>query len=435
MRRVSLLLLGVIITACVVWGAIVSWRFLVPPMAADVLPLAEGDQEVAWIYPATSGDSWERLVAALKSLEKDWHKVHADWPPLRVSFEGAFLEQTASVPQIQLHFEGFASSKLWIRWYKLSGESDQQYWLEKLQRRGRAPLAVIGGDSSDRALTLATELNKMRSVWPDSDPLFLITSATANRFVTNVDQVITPDDSPKLMEVYKDMSFRFCFTNDRIAESVLDFVRVHPNVWPEYQCDPFAATAIAGQEQPLDCLGTLAVAGCLRPVSLYALAWNDNRYSQDLAYRFCQEFVRLFYQDDNDAAFNHYSYNYVQYSVGDFYQPNPSEVQRMAMYLGESRERRFTSTHQLLAIPAGVQPTRRFLRRSASKPRPRSRTLSRSPAIPSLSTTFSAIGTWPGTRWTCRFRSSSSAIAIRSTKRPAGRRPAICRRPARRICS
>lgn len=164
------------------WAAYQGWIYLAAPATAEVPSLAAGHQEVAWFAAATSGDSWERLVAALKSLEKDWTTVHADLPPLKVSFQDAFLDQTASVPQIALYFAGFDSAKLWIRWYKLSGETQQSQWLEKLQKRGQPPLAIIGGDSSDQALSIANELKKMQESTGGRTPLFLVTSATLDRF-------------------------------------------------------------------------------------------------------------------------------------------------------------------------------------------------------------------------------------------------------------
>ena len=67
------------------WAAYQGWIYR-PHRRRPRFRLAAGHQEVAWFAPATSGDSWERLVAALKSLEKDWTTVHADLPPLKVSF-------------------------------------------------------------------------------------------------------------------------------------------------------------------------------------------------------------------------------------------------------------------------------------------------------------------------------------------------------------
>src|SRR4051812_16312829 len=59
-----------------------------------------GSQEIAWIAPATSGDSWERLVAALELLQKDFADerrgagLAALGKSLRVNYDKAFLPLT-----------------------------------------------------------------------------------------------------------------------------------------------------------------------------------------------------------------------------------------------------------------------------------------------------------------------------------------------------
>src|ERR1700677_2712528 len=117
----ALLSFGLIL--CLIgWAGYQGWSYLSGRDNALVPPLLPGHQEVAWFSPATSGDGWERLVAALKNLEKDWAVIHPNLPPLKVSFQDAFLNETASVPQIALYFAGHEDAKLWLRWYKLSGD-------------------------------------------------------------------------------------------------------------------------------------------------------------------------------------------------------------------------------------------------------------------------------------------------------------------------
>ena len=57
--------------------------------------MPRGHQEIAWIAPATSGESWERLVAALKLLQND--------STLQVDYDKAFLPLTADVPEVAFH--------------------------------------------------------------------------------------------------------------------------------------------------------------------------------------------------------------------------------------------------------------------------------------------------------------------------------------------
>jgi hypothetical protein len=363
MRRAILFILGGIFLAAITWAGYWGLQNLVGPVVAEVRPVTPGHQEVAWIYPATSGDNWERLVAGLKSMEKDWQEGFGQLPALRISFRDAFLEQTAAVPQIGLHFEGHEDAKLWIRWYKLSSEADHRVWLEKLQKRNQPPLAIIGGDTSDRALEIARCLEKIQQQWTGSPPLFLITTATADRYYPGEIQSgdpLTQENWPKLMQVYKDRTFRFCFTNSRMAEAVLDFVLENPQVLPEYRCDPFTLAAVTIQDHPLRTLGLVAAAGHLRPAFLYTVAWADDRYSQDLADRFSKVFVDTFYRGDSSVAGSHFLNNYVDYSVGDYYQPNPSEQQVVGIYLNDTPW--FRDQHQLLAVPTGTHRARRFLR-------------------------------------------------------------------------
>ncbi|HWY88658.1 MAG TPA: hypothetical protein VNX28_18235, partial [Gemmataceae bacterium] len=66
-RRVSL---GALALLCggVVFLSVRDWA---ATGLAEVRAVPTGHREIAWISPATSGDSWERLVAALELLQKD----------------------------------------------------------------------------------------------------------------------------------------------------------------------------------------------------------------------------------------------------------------------------------------------------------------------------------------------------------------------------
>lgn len=112
-----------------------------------VRPVPPGDQEIAWIAPATSGDTWERLVKALRLLTRTWPEAHDG--ALEIDTTRAFLPLTADVPEVGLRFPG--SSTLWVRWYKISGANDLVHWVHVLQQRVTPPLALAGGETSDRA--------------------------------------------------------------------------------------------------------------------------------------------------------------------------------------------------------------------------------------------------------------------------------------------
>src|SRR5258708_4583766 len=99
---------------------------------AEVQPLAAGHQELAFLSPATSGESWERLVAAVQRIEADWPQRQPGRPPLRVAYDNAFPPSTIDVPELRLWLEGAGQNVLWVRWYKLSSELNAAQWLAKL---------------------------------------------------------------------------------------------------------------------------------------------------------------------------------------------------------------------------------------------------------------------------------------------------------------
>jgi len=300
----------------------------------EVKPVAAGDQEIAWIDAATSSDTWERLVAGLKNLETTWSKTHPARPPLHVNYDRAFLELTADIPEIALWVGDGQGPRLWLRWYKVSTVAHSRSWIEKLTRRPTPPLAVIGGDTSDRALHLGRLLRDVHDQWLGRAPLFLITTATADRYdpAENPvpDPVLTRTNWPKLMEVYKDRSFRFSFTNTRMAEAVMDFVQNHLDLGVQGEC------------------------------GLYTLSWNDDRYSLDLSDRFVKVFTDTLGAGAGTASPARIVSDKVDYSVGDFYQPNPSEVYAVDRFLLERAQT--PGRRQLLVLPTGAQPARRFLR-------------------------------------------------------------------------
>src|SRR5438034_6312510 len=120
------------------------------------------DQEIAWIEPATSTDDWSQFVSGLTRLQADWPKIRGPLGELRVDLGqdpgGAFPRFTADVAEIALYFAETPSRKLWVRWYKISGDNPAATWVSKLRERARPPLAIVGGATSDRAFRLARAL-------------------------------------------------------------------------------------------------------------------------------------------------------------------------------------------------------------------------------------------------------------------------------------
>lgn len=324
-----------------------GWNALGP---AEVKGVPAGHQEIVWLAPATGGEAWERLVAAVKNLTADWPKTYPQAPLLVPSFQNAFISLTADVPEISLHFAGHEKSKLWIRWYKLSSENNAAAWIESLAKRKPPPLAIIGGENSDRAYAIARTLEERRKDWRGSAPLFLITTATAERVYPDAFADPYPKDPesyPKLTEVYKDATFRFSFTNTVMAEAMLDFVRQRPEIWPASSpAAPLAASVVA-QGQPLTAVAVLLGTHTLRPTTLTAAAWEDDPYSRDLAERFPRLFQPLTSVRSSIA-----------YSVGDVDQPNLYEAIEVGNFLKAHRP----EYNHLLLLPTNAQRARRFLR-------------------------------------------------------------------------
>src|SRR5262245_13988570 len=89
------LALVVVATAVVLTLLGLGWWSEIEP--GRVRPVAAGDQEIAWIAPATSGETWERLVKALRLLAHDCRKDHGT-AELAINTDRAFLLLTADVP-------------------------------------------------------------------------------------------------------------------------------------------------------------------------------------------------------------------------------------------------------------------------------------------------------------------------------------------------
>src|SRR5271165_4325477 len=100
--------------------------------------------------------------------------------------------------------------------------------------------------------------------WPA--PIYFISTATAERYYPRDDQTgqVPHLDWPRLMEVYDKRTFRFCFTNTRMVEAVLDFVHQNPQVCPQRAFDAPTAVAIIGQRNPIGSLGMATATGHLK---------------------------------------------------------------------------------------------------------------------------------------------------------------------------
>ena len=153
---------------------------------------------------------------------------------MRVDDGRAFLEHTTDVPEVVVGMDG-RPGRLRIRWYKLSSYAKTSHWVQALAKRVPAPLAIIGGGSSDRARDPAWALAR-QPAWRGDRPLMLITTATAEKVEADSAED-TADRSDAfgqipLVRVYDGRTFRFCFSNEQMVEAVVDFLRFSPDVRP-----------------------------------------------------------------------------------------------------------------------------------------------------------------------------------------------------------
>lgn len=314
MRRLLPPLVVVLLGAAVGLGA----RELLRTRPATPSNVPPGDYEIAYIHTTTNPQTWERLVAGVNQIRRNF-------PGVQVDESGAFLDQTAAVPEVVLTVPG-RSDKLRIRWYKLSSEVNTRDWVRALAQRNPAPLAFMGGGSSDRAIELAQALNEQLD-WKGARPLLFITTATA---VADIDPATL--EGPELIGTYPGRTFRGCFTDTAMAQAVIDFV------WQQDELRPTGPTELRA----------------------YVPAWDDDPYSLDLAVQFGHQLRGRTHRGKPVQTVR----DRIGYSVGTFTDPNPPErlvLDRILADLAANPDDR-----SLLVLPAVTQPARRTLRALAA---------------------------------------------------------------------
>jgi hypothetical protein len=314
-------------------------------------PLPEGDQEVVWLFAATNATPWERFVAAVGTAVRRLQTDHPD-VALRFDAAGAFPAQTTAVPELTISVRG-SRGRLRFRWYKLTSDQKTADWVRALVARRPAPLAIIGGSSSDLATELAESLRREALARPEGAgaPLLILTAATAD------DVPQGPGESARVLTgIYPGRTYRFCFTNRQMAVAVTDFIWSRPDLRPDV--DP-----------------------------LYLAFWQDDVYSLDLTDRFLQA-LHLpaalaaardwgwlasraatggpFLDPGSLAGFRlalDPRSERIEYSVGTFDRPNPWEAEAASALL-DARLNLYPSQRRPLLViaPAASQAARRFLR-------------------------------------------------------------------------
>jgi len=291
-----------------------------------------GDVEMAWLHTSTNGTTWERFVSGLV-------RAQLAVPGLTVDDSNAFHETTRAAPEVVLSREG-RPGKLRVRWYKLTTDATTDHWVDALAERDPAPVAVIGGGSSDRAADLARALNR-RTEWSGERPLLFITTATADELEPAPDDPGEARAAPRnLIDVYDDLSFRFCFTNRQMAEAVLDFAQQNPELiaTPGQQAFGAAASAAALHARLSD------------PPKVLGVVWKDDPFSTDLHDRFGDALRGKLPRETWE----------VRYSIGGLTTPNLYEARTAESILAVCRDH--PARRVLLILPTVTTPARRLLR-------------------------------------------------------------------------
>ncbi len=334
--------------------ALVLWP-RTPDNRALPVPLTEGDQEIVWLYAATNAAPWERFVTAVGKAVQRLREEHGELA-LEMDTSNAFPRQTTGVSELSLSVKG-TKGRLWFRWYKLTSDLKTQDWVHALLDRRPAPLAILGGSSSDLAIELAHSLaNEVARQPVVPAPLLLFTTATANDEPQPNEETVTIP----LNHIYPERTFRFCFTNRQMAEAVTDFIWSQSRLRPD--SDP-----------------------------LYLTYWEDDPYSRDLNRRFCEalQTAAIRATARNVARYCTWFAGFmgaggmpvdvgfvcrahfreltpfsrsVLYSVGTFDRPNQWEVQVAKELMEEKINNHALQQQPLLIVPAAAGPSRRFLR-------------------------------------------------------------------------
>lgn len=329
------------------------WAALTSPANRLPRPLSvpAGDREIAWLNNTSASETWSLFVIGIKRTEMPVNGVPSG---LSVDDSNAFPEQSTAVPELVISREGFAG-KLRIRWYKVATEAPIDGWVQALAARDPAPLAIVGGWTSDWAQKLAQSL-AARESWHGNRPLLFITTATVDTVMGDPDDSTgfpSVADQRNLIEIYPGRSFRFCFSNSQMVRALNDYVLHEPSLrpgplnWPELRAIGIGAS------------GPWNLAAGLAPLahrpSVFPLKWQDDTYSEDLYNQFREH---LYSSLDvphiaSDPAFS------IPFSVGGFSRVNAGEAAAVREILNDLPP---PGERSLLVIPTGSSaPARRVL--------------------------------------------------------------------------
>jgi hypothetical protein len=381
---------GVLIAASIVLvgaAALVVYQSESKQGKPQPLAVESGEQEVAFLYQATSNSAWERFVAAVDRAATNLQTSYPGLEVVRNAMQDGASIQT--VAEVALRFPVQNASKrraqrLVFRWYKLTSEWSPQVWIDALLARTPPPVAIIGGNNSYWGRELALQLSRAAGALPESDrPLLLLTTATADHVPVATDDSEEEGKKVELAAIHPGRTFRFCFTNRQMATAVTRFIWTRPELRPDsdpaylvrWMDDAYSEDLFDGYKRVLDhrALDNLMqqwgfVSGCiglgLHPAGLAGWFTSSFRHEYAVPYG-------------------------IDSSVGSFAAPNPYEARDVHFLLRSLLRGATTHTggfpgpklksaseaqparnkngphRPLLVITGQAQPSRRFLRELA----------------------------------------------------------------------
>lgn len=361
--RPSLLL--TLALAAVVGAAAVIFQMGPTPNGPTPQPVRPGDWEVVWLYPATNAGSWERFVAAVRRAAEHLRGDYADMQlhdgPL------AFPAETTATPEVALSWSA-SGKRLVFRWYKLTSDWKTRDWIDALVQREPPPLAIIGGNNSDAAREVAHYLHAATKALPEAKrPLLLLTTATADRVPeiesddTTFDRTALPQTA--LTDLYRGRTFRFCFTNQQMADAVTQLIWRHDDLRPD--SDPVHVVRWHDDTYSSDLMGGF-LAALQRLVTLEAVGdwmWATGCAAQQNIGGLGAGGFPVWRAGSNGSGFRMADLptpQLIDSSVGTFLTPNRFEAQAARNLLDNALAH--PQRRPLLVVTGQTVPSRRFLR-------------------------------------------------------------------------
>ena len=142
------------------------------------------------------GNASEALVEAVRRVQAQWAEQRP--APPSADLDRAFRELAPTMPEIPCGPKAARAPASGCAGTRSAARPTPPAGCRSWPSADRPPLAVLGGDTTGRALTLAQALQERRGRWAGADPLLLISTATADRYsaVESLNETLLTDPLP-----------------------------------------------------------------------------------------------------------------------------------------------------------------------------------------------------------------------------------------------